>query len=103
MAGTGGARPGSGRKPLYEELRVRNLCIAAIEQIHGTLQDGLVSLLQSGEPTLIKFVYEHAIGKPKEQINIDAIQSIEQIQIIQIPDNGRDLPLLTTDVTDADN
>ena len=103
MAGTGGPRPGSGRKPLYEELRVRNLCIAAIEQIHGTLQDGLVSLLQSGEPTLIKFVYEHAIGKPKENINIDAIQSIEQIQVIQIPDNGRDLPAITTEIIDADN
>ena len=103
MAGTGGARPGSGRKPLYEELRVRNLCIAAIEQIHGTLQDGLVSLLQSGEPTLIKFVYEHAIGKPKENINIDAIQSVEQIQVIQIPDNGRDIPAITTEIIDADN
>jgi hypothetical protein len=103
MAGLGGARPGAGRKPLHEELRVRNLCIAAIEQIHGTLQDGLVSLLQSGEPTLIKFVYEHAIGKPKENINIDAIQSIEQIQVIQIPDNGRDIPAITTEIIDADN
>jgi hypothetical protein len=103
MAGTGGARPGAGRRPLHEELRVRNLCIAAIEQIHGTLQDGLVSLLQSGEPTLIKFVYEHAIGKPKENINIDAIQSIEQIQVIQIPDNGRDIPTISAEIINDGN
>lgn len=103
MAGTGGYRPGSGRKPLHEEVRTRNLCIAAIEQVYGTVQDGLVALIKSGEPTLIKFVYEHALGKPKEQVNIDAIQSIEQIQVIQIPDNGRDVPLLTTETLDADN
>lgn len=100
MAGLPGR---SGRRPVIEEIRIRNLAVAAIEQVYGSLQDGMVALIRSGEPSLIKFVYEHAVGKPKEEINIDAIQSIEQIQIIQIPDNGRDVPLLTTDVTDADN
>jgi len=79
-----------GRKPLIEEIKVRNLCIAAIEEKYGSVQQGLIALLESGEVTLMKFVFEHAIGKPKESISIDAMQTIETIQIIQLPDNGRD-------------
>lgn len=79
-----------GRKPLVEEIRVRNLCIAAIEEKYGSVQSGLLALLESGEVTLMKFVFEHALGKPKESISIDAMQTIETIQIIQLPDNGRD-------------
>jgi hypothetical protein len=89
MSGKGGARIGAGRKPLHDDIRARDLCLAAIEANFGSLLEGLQALLQSGEPTLIKFVYEHALGKPKERIESDINSVVEQIQIIQLPDNNR--------------
>jgi hypothetical protein len=72
MAGKGGARVGAGRKPVHEEIKARDLAISAIVSKFGSLEDGLIELLNSYEPTLIKFVYEHAIGKPKDTLDIEA-------------------------------
>ena len=71
MANKGGARPGAGRKPVHDEIKARELAISAIVTKFGSLEAGLISLLESNEPTLIKFVYEHAIGKPKEKLDLD--------------------------------
>lgn len=68
MAGKGGARVGAGRKTKSQEDRIRSLAVAAIKGKYGSEQDGFKFLLQSTEPTLIKFVFEHAFGKPKEKI-----------------------------------
>lgn len=87
MAGVPGR---SGRKPVHDEIRARDICIEAIESNFGSLLEGLQALLNSGEPSLIRFVYEHALGKPKERIESDINSVIEQIQIIQLPDNNRD-------------
>lgn len=86
MAGVPGR---SGRRPLHDQIKSRDLCIQAIEAQFGSLLEGLQALLQSGEPTLIKFVYEHAMGKPIERIESDTNSVVEQIQIIQLPDNNR--------------
>jgi len=86
MAGVPGR---SGRKALHDDIKARDLCLQAIEANFGSLLEGLQALLQSGEPTLIKFVYEHALGKPKERIESDINSMVEQIQIIQLPDNNR--------------
>ncbi len=67
----GGKREGAGRKPKADEEKVRNLAIAAIETTHGSLENGFAKLLQSGEASLIKFVWEHAVGKPRERMDID--------------------------------
>jgi hypothetical protein len=64
----GGSRPGAGRKPKTDEAHVRNLAIKSIVSMYGSEAKGFKALLQSGEPALIKFVYEHAYGKPKEKI-----------------------------------
>lgn len=66
--GKGGARDGAGRKPKVDEDKVVNQSIAAIQTKYGSVEKGLVSLLNSGEASLIKFVFEHAIGKPKDKI-----------------------------------
>ena len=66
--GHGGKRPGGGRKTKTEELKIVNQAVEAIIAKHGDLQTGFVSLLESQEPSLIKFVWEHAVGKPKEKI-----------------------------------
>lgn len=64
----GGVRSGAGRKSRAVEENTKNLCLAAIVLKYKTPEEGLKSLLESGEPSLIKFVFEHAYGKPVEKI-----------------------------------
>ena len=90
MPGTPGR---SGRKPIHDQIKARNLCLQAIEEQFGSLIEGLKVLLASNEPSLIKFVFEHAMGKPPDRIESDVVSLIEQVQIIQLPDNGRDYPI----------
>lgn len=71
MSNVGGARPGAGRKPKADEEKVRNLAVSAIEKTHGSLEAGFTKLLNSGEASLIKFVWEHAVGKPREKMDLD--------------------------------
>lgn len=68
MAGKGGARPGAGRKTIAAELGTANLAKKALIARYGSLENSLQSLLDSGEPALIKFVHEHAFGKPTEKV-----------------------------------
>lgn len=67
MAGTGGARPGAGRPTKADERRVKDLSIKAIIKCYGSEEKGFMALLKSQEAALIKFVFEHAYGKPKER------------------------------------
>lgn len=64
----GGKRIGAGRKPKAEEDKIRNLALESIISKYGSEKEGFEALLNTGEPSLIKFVYEHAFGKPKESI-----------------------------------
>lgn len=66
----GGARNGAGRKSIADEEKTREKAKAAIQAKYETLEKGLESLLTSGEPSLIKFVFEHAFGKPQDEIDI---------------------------------
>lgn len=87
--GAGGKRIGAGRKSKAEELRVRDIAIESITQVHGGLKEGFTALLTSDEPSLIKFVFEHAAGKPTDKIDFTGEFDINPIQIIKLPDNGR--------------
>lgn len=90
MAGTGGARPGAGRKSLRDEDKARKLCIAAIEKKYGSLEGGLIKLLESEEPVLQRFVFEHAIGKPTDKIDLGD-NPLYNIYKFELPKNGREL------------
>ena len=68
MAGTGGVRAGAGRKPKAEELKTSELARKALIAKYGSIDASFQSLLDSGEPALIKFVHEHAFGKPTEKV-----------------------------------
>jgi hypothetical protein len=72
----GGAREGSGRKPKADEELVRNQSIEAITQLYGSVENGFKTLLRSGEASLIKFVWEHAVGKPKEKVELSGEMGI---------------------------
>ena len=105
MAGKGGPVPGAGRKPKHEEEKIRNIARAAIDKTYGSMEEGFMWLLQSNEPSLIKFAWEHAAGKPKEKLEIDSNSTVQSVQIIELPDNNRDKPNEITDaeVIEADN
>ena len=66
----GGKRPGAGRKPVHDEVHARNICQKAIIKKFGSLEAGIEFLLESNEPSLIKFAFEHAMGKPREKQDI---------------------------------
>ena len=63
----GGKRPNAGRKTLTSELSSKELAQSAIIAKFGTINKGLEFMLTTGEPSLIKFVFEHAIGRPIER------------------------------------
>jgi hypothetical protein len=64
----GGKRIGAGRKSVAMEQQTSELCKQAIISTYGGNIEAMKSLLDSGEVPLIKFVFEHAFGKPTEKI-----------------------------------
>jgi hypothetical protein len=64
----GGSRSGAGRKPKADEEKARELAINSIIATHGSLEEGFSFLLGTKDASLIKFVFEHAVGKPKDKI-----------------------------------
>lgn len=67
----GGSRPGAGRKPKADEDRIRDMAAKAMVGKYGSEQAAFAFLLESKEPTLIKFAFEHAFGKPKEKVDMN--------------------------------
>jgi hypothetical protein len=88
MAGRGGYMPGGGRPRKADEERVRDLSVKAIVSHYGSEEAGFTALLTSKEPALIKFVFEHAYGKPREKMDIDLDGALKggPAVIIQAPD-----------------
>lgn len=71
MTKHGGSRNGAGRKPKHEEDRVRDIARTTLINNYGSEELAFKALLSSGEPSLIKFVYEHAYGKPKDKVDVN--------------------------------
>lgn len=83
----GGARPGAGRPKKADEERVRDLSVKAIVAHYGSEDLGFKYLLESKEPVLIKFVFEHAYGKPRDKVDLDLPPNSGPVVIITSP-NG---------------
>ena len=79
-----------GRKSKEYEINVQNIALKAIEEYYGSVQAGFIHLLGSDEPALIKFCWEHGVGKPTDRLEMNVEQDIKTFQVIQLPDNGRD-------------
>jgi len=90
MSSKGGARIGAGRKTRAEEFGITTLAIQSITEHYGSLLDGFKALLATRDAILVRFVFEHAVGKPREKLDIDMNADVEFVEIIQLPDNGRD-------------
>jgi hypothetical protein len=69
--------------------KINSSALDAIANRYGSLTEGFMALLESREPSLIRFVFEHGIGKPREKIKIDVNKSVEHVQVIQLPNNNR--------------
>ena len=75
MAGTGGARPGAGRKTVADEQKSNAIFLAAIKQLKSvdTDDDARIELakeLMTFDRGKI-FISEHIFGKPKERVETD--------------------------------
>jgi hypothetical protein len=86
--GHGGPRKGAGRRPAHDEMRARDLARQAIINVYGSEEKGFEALLRTGEPTLVKWVYEHAQGKPTE--HIDMTTRVEETRIVDVDDDGNE-------------
>jgi len=64
----GGARKGAGRKPKAEEQKTAAICRAALIAIHGSDESVIKAMMQTEEPALMKWVLEHAYGKPVDKV-----------------------------------
>lgn len=90
MGTRGGARPGAGRPRKADEEKVIATALTAVVRKYGSLEDGFIALLESGEPSLVRFVFEHVVGKPRERISMEVDGEINAVQLIRLPHNGRD-------------
>lgn len=68
---SGGARVGAGRKARAQEERIQSLAVKALVNKYGSEEKAMEALLETKEPSLLKFVYEHAFGKPREKVDMD--------------------------------
>ncbi|MES3017899.1 MAG: hypothetical protein V4721_08980 [Bacteroidota bacterium] len=76
MAGKGGARPGAGRPTIAKELATADLARNVLIEKYGSLNEALIALLDTGEPALQKFVFEHAFGKSPDKIEHSGINGL---------------------------
>ena len=83
----GGKREGAGRKGKAEELKTAKIAMDALISKYGDKETALKSLIDSGEPSLIKFVYEHAFGRPTEKHDVELKSSIEAPSVNIITSN----------------
>lgn len=67
---SGGLREGAGRPSKAEEQKTATIARNAIAGKFGTVEQGFQWLLESKEPALIKFVFEHAFGKPQDNVDL---------------------------------
>jgi len=84
----GGARPGAGRPTVANELRTADLARSVLIKKFGSLDGALTALLEYNEPTLTKFVYEHAFGKSPDKIEHSGNASI-QLNIVRNRSNSK--------------
>ena len=75
MTNKGGARIGAGRNPKAIEQHTSNICKQAIQATYGGNCKAMQALLATGEVPLIKFVFEHAFGRPidKQEIKMQKL------------------------------
>ena len=67
----GGPQPGSGRPKKADEEKAQRAAYGCLMARYGSAEAAMDAALESGQPALMKFVYEWAFGKPTEKIQSD--------------------------------
>lgn len=62
MGTNGGKRPGAGRKRKVDEEWARNICIDAVINKFGSVEEGIAIILAGKEERLKLFVWTHILG-----------------------------------------
>ena len=71
MSNKGGARIGAGRKPVAVEQKTAERFKQILASLYNGDENGaVIAAWQSGEPSLQKFILEHAFGKPTDNLNL---------------------------------
>lgn len=79
MKPKGGARPGSGRKPLVAEIALIRKLSPMDEAAFKALKKGV----ESGDIDFIKLFFSYRFGKPKEHVDLTTNgESISKITLI---------------------
>jgi hypothetical protein len=84
----GGRRKGAGRPTKVDEARVRDLAMKAIVKKYGSEEKGFQALLNTREPTLLKWVFEHAYGKPTEKVDVKHRGEVKTLVFKRAEKNG---------------
>lgn len=80
MAGKAGR---SGRKGNAEEWGSKNICMAAVVEEYGSVEEGVRALLKSKEPSLLKFVFEHILGRTDSLVKLQGDVDVDgKLEII---------------------
>lgn len=66
----GGAQPGAGRKKRVDEEWARKTCIAAIEKLYGSVEEGIEHVLSSNDDKIKLFIWEHVLGIPETKTKV---------------------------------
>lgn len=80
----GGKREGAGRKSIAAELNTRQMAISALIKKFGSIDNAWQYMLSSGETQLIKFVIEHAFGKPQDKVEHSGEMTIATVTGMKI-------------------
>ena len=75
MAGTGGHRPGAGRKPKDEQLKM----IEKLSPLQDSAFEALKAKLKAKDMNAVKLFMEYMYGKPKQQIDANVTGALSII------------------------
>jgi hypothetical protein len=74
MAGNGGKREGAGNKSYTERWQSRTKALAALVAKYKSEEKAWLAAID--DPQLKKFVFEHAFGKPQENVNVESTEGL---------------------------
>ena len=80
----GGARPGAGRKPVFEEAYLKDIGKKAIAEIFGSEEKNFIDIAKKAKDNFAycKLLMEYVYGKPKESVNMNIGETVTEIKFI---------------------
>ena len=82
--GNGGARPGAGRKPVFEEAYLKDVGKKAIAEIFGSEEKFFIDIAKKSKENFsyCKLLLEYVYGKPKQSVDMNIGKTVTAIKFI---------------------